>query len=98
MVHSLEVQYTHTRDDEALIRPDPHFLTFFCSALLFQVTCVTDEGSAVTPVIKYSAGDGVGKYVKKSPPTYSLYVFVVQSRYVGHARQDGTSLQDQGIP
>ncbi|KAM9016840.1 usherin [Ara ararauna] len=28
--------------------------------LLFQVTCLTDEGSAVTPVIKYNAGDGVG--------------------------------------
>ncbi|XP_009864107.1 PREDICTED: usherin-like [Apaloderma vittatum] len=27
---------------------------------LFQVTCITDEGSAVTPVIKYSAGDGLG--------------------------------------
>uniref|UniRef100_A0A8C6NEI0 Usherin n=1 Tax=Melopsittacus undulatus TaxID=13146 RepID=A0A8C6NEI0_MELUD len=27
---------------------------------LFQVTCVTDEGRAMTPVIKYSAGDGVG--------------------------------------
>ncbi|XP_055581897.1 usherin [Falco cherrug] len=27
---------------------------------LFQVTCITDEGSAMTPVIKYSAGDGVG--------------------------------------
>uniref|UniRef100_A0A663LW22 Usherin n=1 Tax=Athene cunicularia TaxID=194338 RepID=A0A663LW22_ATHCN len=29
---------------------------------LFQVTCITDEGSAITPVIKYSTGDGVGKY------------------------------------
>ncbi|NXU70580.1 USH2A protein, partial [Oreotrochilus melanogaster] len=27
---------------------------------LFQVTCITDEGTAMTPVIKYSAGDGVG--------------------------------------
>uniref|UniRef100_A0A8B9CDD6 Usherin n=1 Tax=Anser brachyrhynchus TaxID=132585 RepID=A0A8B9CDD6_9AVES len=27
---------------------------------LFQVTCITDEGSATTPVIKYSAGDGLG--------------------------------------
>ncbi|NXL36266.1 USH2A protein, partial [Glaucidium brasilianum] len=27
---------------------------------LFQVTCITDEGSAITPVIKYSTGDGVG--------------------------------------
>uniref|UniRef100_A0A8B9SU76 Usherin n=1 Tax=Anas platyrhynchos TaxID=8839 RepID=A0A8B9SU76_ANAPL len=27
---------------------------------LFQVTCITDEGSAMTPVIKYSAGDGLG--------------------------------------
>uniref|UniRef100_A0A8B9U5J2 Usherin n=1 Tax=Anas zonorhyncha TaxID=75864 RepID=A0A8B9U5J2_9AVES len=29
---------------------------------LFQVTCITDEGSAMTPVIKYSAGDGLGNY------------------------------------
>eukprot|EP00076_Gallus_gallus_P047875 XP_419417.4 usherin isoform X2 [Gallus gallus] len=27
---------------------------------LFQVTCITDEGSAMTPVIKYSAADGLG--------------------------------------
>lgn len=27
---------------------------------LFQVTCITDEGSAMTPVIKYNAGEGVG--------------------------------------
>uniref|UniRef100_A0A8B9DD56 Usherin n=1 Tax=Anser cygnoides TaxID=8845 RepID=A0A8B9DD56_ANSCY len=33
---------------------------------LFQVTCITDEGSATTPVIKYSAGDGLGNYVKKT--------------------------------
>ncbi|XP_010177692.1 PREDICTED: usherin-like [Mesitornis unicolor] len=25
-----------------------------------KMTCITDEGSAMTPVIKYSAGDGVG--------------------------------------
>ena len=74
------------------------FSNLFRSAFLFQVTCITDEGSAMTPVIKYSAGDGVGKYVKKLPSTYSFYVFVVEIWYVVHARQDGISLQDQGIP
>lgn len=37
------------------------FSNFSCSAFLFQVTCITDEGSAMTPVIKYNAGEGVGK-------------------------------------
>uniref|UniRef100_A0A8C6X579 Usherin n=1 Tax=Naja naja TaxID=35670 RepID=A0A8C6X579_NAJNA len=31
---------------------------------LFQVTCITDEGSAVTPVIKYNAATGFGNYFK----------------------------------
>lgn len=35
------------------------------SVYLFQVTCITDEGSAETPVIKYNAAIGFGNYFKK---------------------------------
>lgn len=42
----------------------------FCLAFLFQVTCITDEGSAMTPVIKYSAADGLGNYMNKLPIAY----------------------------
>lgn len=69
-----------------LISPADSIFQPFCSAFLFQVTCITDEGSAMTPVIKYSAGDGLGNYVKKLSITYWFYMFVVEIWYVVDAR------------
>lgn len=44
----------------------PIFLILhFFSVYLFQVTCITDEGSVETPVIKYNAAIGFGNYLKK---------------------------------
>lgn len=62
------------------------------------MTCITDEGSAMTPVIKYNTADGVGKYVKQLPSIYSFNVFVVEMCYVVHARQDGPSTEGSGDP